>query len=101
MRHELATVTDAENGNTPIENLRINVRRFFQINTVGATGEDNTNGVERLELFQRSGAGLNFAVDTAFTDSASNKLVVLTTEVNYDKITYNDLSNKIFAEIYQ
>ena len=81
MGHQLAAVTDSQNGNAQLENLRRIAGSICGVDTVGTAGENNPDGIHRFQLFQRSGIGLYLAIDIALANTARNQLIVLSAKI--------------------
>ena len=81
MRHQLAAVANAENGNPQPENFRVNVGRFLQIHAVGAAGENDAHGRKGADLVQGCGVGLDLAVDVLLPHPPGDQLIVLSAKV--------------------
>ena len=81
---QLAAVANAKNRNPQFKNGGVYLRRGGIIHAVWPTGKDNADGRFRLQLVQRGGIGLNFAVHIALADAAGDELIVLSAKVQYD-----------------
>jgi len=84
MHHELTAVADAQHRHTPGKDLRVDRGRILQINTVGATGKDDTLGVLCLDNRQIGFIGIDFTVDIVLADAARDQLIVLAAKVQHD-----------------
>ena len=84
MHHQLAAIADAQHRHTPGKDLRVDRGRILQINTVGATGEDDALGVLCLDDRQISFIGIDLTVDIVLADTARDQLVVLAAKVQHD-----------------
>ena len=82
--HQLAAVTDAEDRHPHLEDAGVVVGGGFEVDAVGAAGEDDADRVFRLQLFQRGGIGEHFAVDVAFPHPSRDQLVILAAEVQHN-----------------
>ena len=98
MRHQLAAVANAENGNPQPEHFRVNVGRFLQIHAVGAAGENDAHGRKGANLVQGRGVGLDLAVDVLLPHPPGDQLIVLSAKVqNQDFFLHTVLSPSLPA----
>ena len=98
MRHQLAAVANAENGNPQPEHFRVNVGRFLQIHAVGAAGENDAHGRKGADLVQGCGVGLDLAVDILLPHPPGDQLIVLSAKVqNQDFFLHTVLSPSLPA----
>ena len=98
LRHELAAIADAEDGNAQRKDCRIHVRCAFIIDAVRPTGEDNTGRVERADFLHSGRIGLQLAVDVLLSHAAGNELVVLSAEVQNQDFLLHRFSSKAKRE---
>jgi hypothetical protein len=100
--HQLATVADTQNGQAHLKNSGIYMGAGFQVHGIGAAGKDNTDGIKFPDLFYRSLIGLDFAVDIAFTNTAGDKLIILSTEVQDEDFLRHGLASccQFFFTLY-
>ena len=84
VHHQLAAVADSQHRDAPVEDLGVNGGRIFQIDAVGAAGEDDALGVLRLDDRQVSFIGIDFTVDIVLADTARDQLIVLAAKVQHD-----------------
>ena len=82
MCHELMSIANAKNRHTQLENTGINFWSFFSIYAVWSTCKNYTFRIFRFDLFKRIGIRNNLAVNSAFSNSSGNQLIVLAAEVN-------------------
>ena len=81
VRHQLAAVANAQDGNAQPEHRRVNVGRFLQIHAVGAAGENDAHGRKGANLVQSRGIGLDLAVDVLLPYPPGDQLIVLSAKV--------------------
>ena len=81
MREELTAVAYAQNGHAETVHTGIHMGRTGLIDAVRAAGENDADRGKGFYLFQRRAEGLDFAIDVALTDTAGDKLVILSAEV--------------------
>ncbi|CCZ84372.1 putative uncharacterized protein [Ruminococcus sp. CAG:254] len=79
--HQLAAVADAQNRNAQFKNSRVYVRRFWVINAVRPTGKDDANWISCSQFCNRCCIPHDFAVNSTFSDSACNQLIILPAKV--------------------
>lgn len=79
--HQLAAITDSQNRDTQLKDFRRVIGCARRIDAVGTTSKNNSDGVQRFQLLQRSGIGLYFTIDIALTNTARNQLVILPAKV--------------------
>ena len=84
VHHQLAAVADSQHRDAPVEDLGVDGGRIFQIDAVGAAGEDDALGVLRLDDRQVSFVGIDFTVDIVLADTARDQLIVLAAKVQHD-----------------
>ena len=84
VHHQLAAVADSQHRDAPVEDLGVDGGRIFQIDAVGAAGEDDALGVLRLDDRQVSFVGIDFTVDIVLADTARDQLIVLAAEIQHD-----------------
>ena len=84
VHHQLAAVADAQDGHTPVEDLRVDRRGILQIDAVGAASEDDALRVLGLDQCQIRLVGIDFTVDIVLADAAGDQLVVLAAEIQND-----------------
>ena len=84
LRHELAAVADAEDGDAELEDLGIYLRRAFGVHTLRAAGEDDADGVKGTDLVDGHGVRLDFAIHIALAHTARNELVILPSKIEDD-----------------
>ena len=82
MCHELMSIANAKNRYTQLKNTGINFRSFFSIYAVWSTCKNYTFWIFCLDLFKSIGIRDNFAVNSAFSNSSGNQLIILAAEVN-------------------
>ena len=82
--NQLAAVANTQDGNAQGKQGRVRLGGFEIVDTVGAAGEDDADGVHGLQFRCGGGIGLYFAVNAAFPDPTGNQLIVLTAEVQDD-----------------
>ena len=82
--HQLAAVADTQDGHAPGENFGVHLGGSVQIDAVGATGEDDADGVHGFQLRQGGGVRLYLAVNAAFPHPAGDELVVLAAKVQHE-----------------
>jgi len=75
VRHELLAITDPENGCTPVENRRIDLRAAAFVDAVRTAGNDQT--LAPLQLAKRGFTWLDFGVDTQVTNLPGNEMTIL------------------------
>ena len=80
---ELTAVANAQNGDPQLEDLRVCLRGRGIVHTVGPAGKDNADGGHRLDLRHWGGVGPDLAVYAAFPDPPGDKLIILTSEIEY------------------
>ena len=83
---ELTAVADAENRHSEPEKLRVSLRTARKIHAVRPAGEDYADGRVLLDFFKRCGVRHHLAVNSRLAHSASDELVVLTSEIEDDYI---------------
>ena len=83
VRHELAAVADAKDGNAQAEDPGVDLRRALGVDALGAAGEDDADGSVGPDLLKAHAVGLYLAVDIALADSSCDELIVLTAEVEH------------------
>ena len=81
VRHQLAAVANAQDGNAQPEHRRVNVGRFLQIHAVGAAGENDAHGRKGANLVQGRGIRLDLAVDVLLPHPSGDQLIVLSAKV--------------------
>lgn len=69
----LLAVADTKDGNSEVQEGGINVRRAFLVDTVGATGENDTLGLE-VEIGQLLGTREHFTVHIELTETARDQV---------------------------
>ena len=84
LRHELAAIANAEDGDAEPKDLRIDLRRAFGVYALRAAGEDDADGVKGADLIHGHGVRLDFAIDIALAHAARNKLVILSSKIEDD-----------------
>ena len=84
LRHKLAAVADAKNGDAELEDLRIHLRRTFGVHTLRAAGEDDADGVKGTDLVDGHGVRLDFAIHIALAHTARNELIILPSKIEDD-----------------
>ena len=84
MGKELQTITDAEDGQTYGEHVRVRDGRVVVVHRTGSAGEDEPNGVMRLDFNNRSCAREDYRKDVLFSYAAGDELCVLAAEVQDD-----------------
>jgi hypothetical protein len=84
MGDQLQTITDSENGNAQIKDLRIGMRRFGIICAVGAAGKNDPFGIEGSDLLDADVVGIKFRIDTEVADATGNQLRVLGAKIEYE-----------------
>src|SRR5699024_6786779 len=84
VHHQLAAVTDAQDGHPPGEDLGVAAGRILQVYAVGPAGEDDPLGVLGADDRGVGLIGINLTVDVVLTHTARDQLVVLAAEVQYD-----------------
>ena len=84
LRHELAAVADAEDGDAELEDLGIYLRRAFGVHALRAAGEDDADGVKGTDLVDGHGVRLDFAIHIALAHTARNELVILPSKIEDD-----------------
>ena len=84
MRHELAAVADAEDGDAEGEDLGGVVRRRGVVDAVGSSRKDDALRGDLFDPFKRYRVGQDLAVHIVLAHTAGDQLVVLTAEVEYD-----------------
>ena len=82
MSHELMSVADAKNRHAQLKNTGIGFWRFRSINAVRTACKNYTFWILCLDLFKGIGIRDNLAVNSAFSNSSGNQLIVLAAEVN-------------------
>ena len=83
MCHQMRSVTNPENGNSKLKNLRRNRRRILFVRTARTTGKNNPFGGELANLIHTDRVRIHLAVDTALSHTTGDQLVVLAAEINY------------------
>ena len=83
MDHQLLAVADAQHGNTHREQGGIHHGSIGFEYRGGATGENESVGLEGPNILHRLPPGADLAVYTAFTDTASHQQIILATEVQH------------------
>ena len=81
LRHKLAAVADAEDGNAQREYRRIDTGRVRGIDTVRPAGKDDACRVEGADFLHSGGIGLQLAVDVLLPHTAGNELIILAAKV--------------------
>ena len=84
LRHKLAAVADAKNGDAELEDLRVHLRRTFGVHTLRAAGEDDADGVKGTDLVDGHGVRLDFAIHIALAHTARNELIILPSKIEDD-----------------
>src|ERR1700730_14583416 len=77
-------VTDTEDRNAKLENVRVALRRIRVVNRAWAAGEDHTNGFEGADFFERGSARQNRGEHFLLADAARDQLRVLAAEIEDD-----------------
>ena len=96
--HELASITDAKNGDPERKQRRIHVQGNRFIDALRASGQDDADGGKLPDLVRGDGAGLDLAVDVLLTHAACDELAVLGAEIqNEDSFHYASSSRKTMA----
>ena len=80
----LQSVADAEDRQAESEDGRVGGRRVGVIHRAGAAGEDDADGMVRLDFVDRGGAGKDDGEDILFADAAGDELSILRAEVEDD-----------------
>ena len=98
MGEKLQAITDAEDGQSHGQHVRVGHGRVRVVDRTGAAGEDEPDGVMRLDLGDRSGAGKDDGEDVLLSYAAGDELCVLAAEVQDDDrgsihvLVFQDLS---------
>jgi hypothetical protein len=81
---ELQAITDAEDGQSEGEHTRVGWGRVRVVDGARTTGENQPDGVVRLDLRNRSVAGKHDREDVLLSYAASDELCVLAAEIQDD-----------------
>ena len=84
IRHKLHAVAYAENGNAEFENALIAFGGSGVVNAVRPARENDADGVDFLDFFNRRSAGKDLRMHVHFPYAARNEFFVLTAEVEHD-----------------
>ena len=84
MGEKLQTVTDAEDGQSQGQHVRVRGGRVRVVDRTGASGEDQPDGMMGLDLGDRSGAGKDDGEDVLLSYAAGDELCVLAAEIQDD-----------------
>src|SRR5689334_2553469 len=79
----LHAIADSKDGNAQRQHLRVTPRRIVVINRAGAAGQDDSRGLELLNLLDGRGARQNRGENLLLADAARNQLRVLPAEVQH------------------
>ena len=82
VNHVLQTVADPQNGYAEIEDGGIDFRAARLIDAGGAAGQDDTLGIQGLDLFAGDRGRFDLAVHPALPHASGNELIELGTEIN-------------------
>ena len=100
VRHKLDSVADSENRDSKLKYLRVIVRRGLIINAVRTSCENNALVSDASYLISRNFIiRLYFRIYMLFTDSACNKLIVLTSEIQNQYFFCRILFNVVFHRL--
>ena len=82
--HQLHPVTDAERRDAELENRGVHLRRTVDVHRCRPTGEDQRQGVPRLDLRRREAVTDELGVDTCLAHATRDQLAVLAAEVEHE-----------------
>jgi hypothetical protein len=82
MREELKPVADAQDGHAQLEETPVHSRGPVEIDAGGPPRQDDSPRRKGAKLIEGDAARVYFAIDTLFSDAASNELRVLRAEVD-------------------
>ena len=80
-RRQLRTIADAEHRDAKFEDALVTVRRVVEIDTVRPAGQNDADGVQRLDLLGGQIAGLDDRINAALADAPRDQLLVLSSEI--------------------
>ena len=83
MGHQLAAVADTQNGHSQPKDLRVHMGRLLIVDAVGSSGKNDAHRIKCPDFLQGNGIGLYLTVDVALPDTAGDKLVILTAEIQH------------------
>ena len=84
MGEKLQAITDAEDGQSQGQHLRVGGGRIRVVDRAGASGENQPDGMMRLDFGDRSAAGKDYGEDVLLSYAAGDQLSVLAAKIQDD-----------------